>query len=467
MQNASANPVLAKLNVIMKNVTFFAVMMALAVTAHADQKEDIQTIWKDPVFQRQFIAGYGINSEIEPRVTPEDIVLLEKIRPLMATDMPKAAKTLSSAMKPECSAILDFTLGSLYFQQDQMIVALDCYRKAVAKFPSFRRAYRNLGLIYTHDGKYDNAIQSFTRMIELGGGDAFSFGLLAMAYSAKQDYIAAECAYRSALLLQPDNTDWRLGLSRCIFKQQKYEEAAALLDVLIERFPERTEFWLLQANAYIGLKQPLRAAENYEIIARMNKATVDSCNTLGDIYVNENLPDLAARAYVKGLEIDPTQLPARPLRDAEILAGRGALPQAKIIIERIKQTFANRLEESDRRKLLRLEARIAVAGGAGSEATKALEEIVALDPLDGEALMLLGQLHGKANEPEKAIFYYERAENIETFEANAKIRHAQLLVAQSKYQEAVPLLRRAQELKPQDDVARYLEQVERIAKSKR
>ena len=33
-----------------------------------------------------------------------------------------------------------------------------------------------------------------------------------------------------------------------------------------------------------------------------------------------------------------------------------------------------------------------------------------------------------------------------------------------RYAEAVPLLRRAQEVKPHDDIARYLEQVERIAK---
>ena len=39
-------------------------------------------IWNDPVFKKQFIASYGINSEIEPRVTAEEIAILEKIRPL-------------------------------------------------------------------------------------------------------------------------------------------------------------------------------------------------------------------------------------------------------------------------------------------------------------------------------------------------------------------------------------------------
>jgi hypothetical protein len=65
-----------------------------------------------------------------------------------------------------------------------------------------------------------------------------------------------------------------------------------------------------------------------------------------------------------------------------------------------------------------------------------------------------------------AIFYYERADGIEAVEAKAKIRHAQLLVQLSKYQEAIPLLKTALRLEPRDDVADYLKQVEAAAKSR-
>ncbi len=81
-------------------------------------------------------------------------------------------------------------------------------------------------------------------------------------------------------------------------------------------------------------------------------------------------------------------------------------------------------------------------GSGGEEEIRMLEEIVALDPLDGEALILLGQ-HC----------------------ADALVRHAQLLVQQTKYAEALPLLRRAQDLKSREDVQKYLEQVERVARS--
>jgi len=81
--------------------------------------------------------------------------------------------------------------------------------------------------------------------------------------------------------------------------------------------------------------------------------------------------------------------------------------------------------------------------------------------------MLLGQHHARQGEPDRAILYYERAASVAACEVQAKIRHAQVLVGLGRYGEAVPLLRRAQEIKPRDDIARYLEQVERIAKARR
>ena len=86
-----------------------------------------------------------------------------------------------------------------------------------------------------------------------------------------------------------------------------------------------------------------------------------------------------------------------------------------------------------------------------------------LDPLDGETLILLGQ-HYAATNVEKAVFYFERAEGVEKTEADARLRHAQVLVRNGKYQEALPLLKRALELKPREDVQRYAEQVERAAR---
>jgi tetratricopeptide (TPR) repeat protein len=444
------------------------VLLAVCTTRAFAGDADLEAMWKDPTFKRQFVGSYGVNAEVEPRVKPEDVAILEKITPLMGTDLPKAESELKKAMKPDCSAVLDFTLGGLQFQQDALDAALVSYRNAVTKFPSFRRAWRNLGLLYVRNGNFDEAITSFVKMIELGGGDAYSYGMLGHSYASKQDFQPAEAAYRNALLLQPENTEWRLGLTRCAFKQKKYDDCAALLDVLIARYPEKADFWILQAHSFLGLKQPLKAAENFEAVDHLGKSTLDTLHTLGDIYVSEKVVDLAASAYVRAIDFDPAQPIARPMRAAEVLMNQGALRQAGVVVKHIHAVMDGKLADADRRKLLKFEARLSMADGEASDVTAdVLEEMVRLDPLDGEALLLLGQHYVRKEQPDRAILYFERAESLDAFEANARIRHAQVLVGMSRYAEAVPLIRRAQEIKPREDVVRYLEQVERLAKSRR
>jgi len=459
-----------------------ALVMA-TVTAQATTDDVALTIWRDPEFQKQFLGTYGVRAEIEPRITAAEQQELAQVANLMGieggADKARAllekslaggvetAKSGKKDAKPPASALYDFTLGSIYFSQTNLTAAAACYSRAVEKQPSFLRAQKNLGLVYVQSNAYEKAIGPLTRAIDLGAADGLTFGLLAHCYSMTEQHVAAESAYRQAMMLQPDVNDWKIGLARCLFKQRKFEEAAALCGDMIRRDPSRVDLWLLQANAFLALKQPLKAAENYELLDRAGKANVACLNTLGDIYVNEGVPDLAVDAYLRALAKDPSSAdPTLFLRDGEVLAARSAQAEAGRLVGRVKETFGARLGATEQKRVLKLEARLAAAqGSSGAEQAKLLEELVALDPLDGEALILLAQNHARNGQPDKAYFLFERAEGIEKCEAEARLRHAQLLVKNTRYAEALPLLKRSQELHPREDVARYVEQVERAARS--
>jgi tetratricopeptide (TPR) repeat protein len=434
--------------------------------ANTSEKPTDLSVWKTERFQKAFLGSYGVNAEIEPRVSIVEQEQMQKVLDVMAKDesMEKAIRLLERYNNEAASAIFDFTIGNLYFQGEELDLALQFYDQAIEKFPNFRRAYKNAGLIHVRQGEYHKAIPYLTKTIELGAHTSLAYGLLGYAYGSTEEHMSAESAYRMAIMLDPATVDWQMGLARSFFKQQKYADAASLCATLIEKNPQSGDFWLLQANAYLGLKQPMRAAENYEYVNLLGQATTESMTMLADIYINEARWDLAANAYLRAYEMDRDEVSARPLRAAKILAARGALDQAKRILNRVAEKKIS-LSEDDLKELLKLQARVLVSEGAGAEVVSVLEEVVSVDPLDGEALMLLAQHYGRER-PEKAIFYYERAANVEKYEAEAKLRHGQLLVGQSKYQEAIPFLRRAYELKPRSDVEDYLRQVERIAKSR-
>lgn len=429
---------------------------------------DLSTVWDDPAFRKSIVGGFGINPDVEPRITQDDLALLELVRQLMPDEMAAAESLLRESAAPDACAVIDLTLGGVQFQSERLEDALASYKVAVEKFPSFRRAYRSIGLICTRLSRFDEAIAAFNRMIELGSVDPYAYGLLGYCHTQKQDHQPAEAAYRNALLLQPNNVEWRLGLTRSVFKQGKYEDAASLLDVLVAAYPDKADFWLLQSHTYLGLKQPLKAAENLEAMDALGKSTVDSLFTLGDIYVAESLPDMAAGAFERAVRLSPTQPPARAIRSAEVLSQRGGLTQARALANLIRETFGESIADADRRKLLKLQARLAMAEGSGTdESVRILTEVIELDPLDGEALMLLGQHHSRGGRPDQAILFYERAARIDAFAPQAKVRIGQVFVSQARFDEALPLLREAQAMRPRDDVARYIEQVERAAKGKR
>lgn len=470
-----------------------ALLLASPVFGADSQSGPDLDLWDDPSFQKKFMGSFGVNSEIEPTVRPEEREKMQELIPLLSDDQDAAIKKLIailegvdeseeddrkkrrrrgrdaevSATVQEPSAIFDFTLANLYFQREEFEPATKFYSSAIRKFPTYRRAFKNLGLIKVREGKFSEAIAPLSKVIELGGGDGLTFGLLGYAYSSTEQYVSAESAFRNAMLLDANTLDWKMGLTLSVLKQQKYGEAVTLCEELLSREPERADFWLMQANAYIGLNKPLRAAENFEIVERLGQSTPATLKTLADIYVNEALYDAAAQAYAKAVAAEPNMPVTQAANWVNVLAQRGATEQAKSLLAEVKSSFGNRLEDDERKALLKIEARMAVNEGQGGEAVAVLEEVVALDPLDGEALMLLGEHYSANDEAEKAQFYFERASSLDGYEADAKVRLAQLMVTQGKFQEAVPLLKRAQQVSPRDDVARYLEQVERIARSRR
>jgi tetratricopeptide (TPR) repeat protein len=424
-------------------------------------------IWSDPRFKRHFVESYQSETEVEPTVTVVERDVMQDVLDFMSSDQQERAVALLEKSRGRAgSAVFDFTLANIYFQQESLEEASEAYQVAVDKFPKFRRAWKNLGLIHVRQEDWEKAAKAFTRVVELGGSDAITFGLLGYSYSNMEKDLEAEAAYRMAILLDPVTMDWKMGLARSLFKLKRYADAVALCDSLIGDHPDRPELWLLQANAFIGLGQPLRAAENYELVDRLGGSTPQTLNMLGDIYINEEIYEMALDSYVRAMEMNPEGSPDRALRAAQVFIARGALDETRTLVDRIESVYATALSDDDRVAVLKLRARLAVAEGAGEEEVKVLEQIVELDPLDGEALLLLGRHSDRNGDSEQAIFYYERAASLEAFEADAKVAHAQLLVRQGKYRDAIPMLERAQMLEPRENVQEYLEQVERAAKSR-
>jgi tetratricopeptide (TPR) repeat protein len=446
----------------------FAALLAAVATASAGaqllQYPSVE-FWQNPENQKAFLASYGVNPQVEPKLSTEEQVLFKTILEQLKLDGGRAVatQTLTAAIKPESSAALDFTLANLKAEGGQIDEAILHYRNAVKKEPNFLRAHKNLGLFLCQKGDFENAIPSLTKAVNLGAADSVTYGLLGLSYLNTGKILAAEAAYRMAVVFDPATNDWKLGLARSLIEQGKYTEGVAMLDEILKGKPEETSLWLAQANAFLGLNQPKKAAANFEILRRMGKASPESLLLLGDIYMNESMRDLALEAYLDALERDPNQPVDRLVRAAEILVSSGALDQADVLLAQINNNYTGKLQPREELLVLKLQSRIAIAKNESDKAAEILEQVVDRSPLDGEALILLANHYNRKDNVERASLFYERAGKINEFEPDALVAWAQMLVGKSRYNEALPKLERAQTLKPRENVGRYLQQVRNAA----
>jgi tetratricopeptide (TPR) repeat protein len=442
-----------------------AILSAAIAFAPLPAEHELASLWNDPDFTRRLMGSYGFASDAEPRMAPEEqAVYRERVVPALTNSDPaKVIGILQGLARPGASAVFDFTLGNVYFQNEDLTNAVKYFELALAKFPDYRRAQKNLAFALMRDGKYAAAIKPLTRTISLGGADGKIFGLLGFALLNQGRYASAEAAYGQALVFEPDNVDFKLGAVKCAVATANYDHALALLEELIKVSPERENLWTLQANIYIQKEQPARAAISLEILRRLGKAAPPSLFLLGDLYMAQDSRDLALAAYLEAVDKDGGQNLAKALRPAQILVGRGAWDEARQLFAKIRSRGG--LTGPDELKLLKLESKVAMATGAGEEAIKVLEQISERNPLDGEALLLAGDYYARNGQREKAEFRYDTAGKLTGFEADAFVKHAQLLVQSQKYAQAAELLRKAQKVKPRDNVQRYLDKVEQLARA--
>jgi tetratricopeptide (TPR) repeat protein len=456
-------------------------LLAVGLKCYAGPSFYPTDYFRSPEFRDAFLGTLGVKSDVEPKLTEEEQHYLEQIQPFMGKDLEACINAFEKVSGPEATARFDYELGVLYMQKNDVEKAREALIRAVTKFERFLRAHSNLGLLYTRVNRTREAIPHITKSIALGQASEELYGMLAYCHLQNGDSLSAETAYRNAIMLGPKTVDWKTGLAQALFSQQKAGEAIALLDELLKVDPQKELFWNMQAVAQIANGQPLKAAQNLEMLALMGKATAKEYSILGDIYMSQALFPLASRSYIAGASAKGA--PSAPdglLKNAESLAQRSAYPEAKSVLASVESVFPS-LDTSHKVKMLKIRSRIAMAEEAPDSAVALLNEIVQVDPMDGEALMLLADhfiKKGTDADLVQAIFYLERGVKIPTSEADASVRLAQAKIAKSASEtdkgkrleamaSAIELLKRAQELKKRDSVGSYMADLEKTVQKLR
>ena len=419
-----------------------------------------------PDFKKRFLASYGVNSAIEPKLASKDRSLYQKVLPLLSSAPRDAIAIVQRELNPNSNAAFDFLVGNLFYQLRDYGQAEKAMKEAVRKFPFFRRAHRILALIYVQRDEFKRAIEPLLRVIELGGGDGQSYGLLGYAYLVGEKYESGLAAYRMARMFKPDSLDFRRGQAHCLLETDQNKLAIALFDELILEFPSEQDFWLLQANAFLAAGMKGEAIANLELVSDRKQGNWSTHVLLGDLYLSDDLVQLALAAYLRALDQDPASDGELLIRPLKALVERRHFAAGKGYLAAMAKVANSIISLAQRSEVDLAEAKIEMKIGDPARALSLLKNSLSTDPLNGEVLLTLGEYYFGSEMLDEAERYYELALSVPEAKGDALVSLGRLAVSRGLFAEAVRLLRQAQETQPRPNVARYLEAVERRVKTR-
>jgi tetratricopeptide (TPR) repeat protein len=395
--------------------------------------------------------------EREPEMTAEEYALYEKVV-MMLVDKPQFALRLLEAMigeneKP--SPAFEFILGNAYYAAGEQEKSEKSYRAALDRFPTFLRAWNNLGVLYYSSDRYAEAAQCFAKSVSLGDRDPTTFGLLGYSLERESNFISAEVAYMQALSGDPANVEWKEGLLRICIQGRQFARAESVVKNLIKEQPQETRFWLTYANILLSQRRKLEAIAVLEAASGVGVAGVDELALLGDLYAEHELVAEAAAIYQKILTPSPPTGHEKLLRFAQVLIADAKYTDA----ERVLGMLKGDLPTATQVMFLQTKADLFLAKEQWRDARKEIESLLKIAPLNGRALLTLGRTYASEDELARAVLAFEAAYQVPDSTYRASLELANLQLKNRDYAASVKYLEKALSIQNTDAVQDYLARI--------
>ncbi len=398
--------------------------------------------------------------EREPEMTEEEYALYQKVV-TMLTSNPAFAVKLLEAMnsdKEEPSPAFQFILGNAYYAAGENDKAEANYRSSVKRYPTFLRAWVNLGILYYSTARYADAVPCFSKAVGLGDRDSTTFGLLGYSLQKQGDLVSAEMAYMQALSGDPSNVDWKEGLLGICIDGRQFTRAESLVKNLIKEHPSEARYWLAYANILLAENRKVEATVLLETAAGTGVANVEELGILGDLYAEQNLVPEAAEMYHRVLAASPELGSQKLLHYAQVLIFAGRLTDAEQVLDRFSSKGAN----VGGVELIQTRADLFAAQKRWPDARHELDQLLKVNPLDGRALISLGRAYASEDDVPRATLAFEAAFHVASSTYMASLELANIELKNRHYAKSVEYLEKALSIEKTDAVEDFLARVKTL-----
>jgi tetratricopeptide (TPR) repeat protein len=314
--------------------------------------------------------------------------------------------------------------------------ALDDANAVLAKQPNHEYAVALLAGYYRSHGDKPRAVELVETALKTVPDSVDLRSVLAQLYVDLGDQARAEAELKKIAELRPTELEHRQRLAAFYAGTGREEQAEATLRDLIRLQPESVDFKLGLVNYLAGQKN-FDAAEA-ELVALLKQNPNDGPLQLaaGQFYETHGLGDEAERVYHDVIAKHKTAPPGLSARDrvAAIRVRQGKVAEAQPLIDEV---LAKNPRDND---ALVLRATLALASGHTADAITDLRAVLRDQPDSAPLLRTLARSHAQNNEPDLARENYRHAVEADPRNADVKIEFAQYLNRLGDNAQARPLL---------------------------
>lgn len=399
--------------------------------------------------------------EREPEMTEEEYALYQKVVTMLASNPEFAVKLLEAMYtsdKEPPSPAFGFILGNAYYAANQPDKAETNYRNAVNRYPTFLRAWVNLGVLYYSNGRYGDAVPCFSKAVELGDRDSSTFGLLGYSLQKEGDLVSAEMAYMQALSGEPTNVDWKEGLLGICIDGKQFTRAESLVKNLIKEKPDDSRYWLTYANILLSEGRKLEATVLLETASGAGLADVQELTLLGDLYAEQGMVPEAGAIYQKVLVPSPEIGERKLLHYAQVLIASKKLQEAQGVLG----MFSSEGEDANGIELRQTKADLLAAQRKWGDERRELDGLLKLQPLNGRALISLGRSYAAEDDIPRATLAFETAYGVKDSTYIASLELANIELKNRHYSKSVEYLQKALSIEKSDEVQDFMVRVKSL-----
>jgi len=335
-------------------------------------------------------------------------------------------------------------LGLCYYNRGELETSLSQFRKILDNVPDSRQARLMTGTILLAQKRTDDAITEIQKVLQSNDGDAAAHNLLGNAYMAKGMFDEGMREFNRATKIDPKIVDAYLKKGYYYFSRGKNVEGESELVTAVHAAPDAVNSRLILASFHQRGGNSAKALSVLRAGLTGKKSDAVIYNSIAAVLLSTNKLDEGMKNIQKAKEIDPT-FAASYQNLVTIYAATGKYDKA---IEEYISLL--RVDPKNARAMLGLAALYEIKGQdseAQAQYTKATET------KQPQAYMAFAGYYKKKNDSAKALKILDEALKIDSRNEAVLEMKGRLLVAESKYKDALRVFDEIELLNPEAGVA--------------